>query len=62
MSTTDTETDRTHHTQNNGRPEAVVCGALGCHGTNDLTAVTDSNGRTRTLCPSCRQDFLEVES
>lgn len=43
-------------------PDAVVCGAAGCHETDALGRVTDEQGRTRVLCPQHRKHFLGVSS
>ena len=42
--------------------DTAVCAALGCCQSDNLRRVTDDNGRTRTLCPPHRKDFLGVSS
>jgi len=56
-------TDETHHHDDHSRAEdAHVCGALGCHASEDLRHYRDGNGRERVLCPPCGKTFLGVST
>lgn len=43
-------------------PEAVVCGALGCHTREDLRRVSPPDTLPRVLCPAHVRDFLDRKS
>ena len=55
-------TDETYcHDDHSRAEDAHVCGALGCHASEDRH-YRDGNGRERVLCRSCGKDFLEVST